>query len=303
MNSQPRLYGVVVPIVTPINSDETVDEEGLKNLVQYILEGGVHGIFVMGTTGEFPRFTIDEWRRAVAIVSETIAGKIPLYVGVSDTSTQKVIQRIEMAEDYDVSAVVITPPFYYPLSDQNEIILFYRKAAEACDIPVIVYNIPSLNPTHIHQDTWKELFKIPGIYGLKDSSGDIDDMRFLTSCARDFENISVFVGDESLYADGLLMGADGVVPSLGNVAPRLCVSLYDACIAKDMQEISELFAAVKDLGALNSIAPSSLGAVAWKKKALELMGICKSHMTQPFWWPEDEVLPLIREKLEKYNLI
>ncbi|MGQ9630536.1 MAG: dihydrodipicolinate synthase family protein [bacterium] len=294
--------GIVVPLLTPMNETGNVDVDGMRKLVRYVLAGGVHGLFVMGTTGEFPRLSVGERIKAVRTVIEEAKGKVPVYVGVSDTGTQKVLEHIRIAEELGADVLVATPPFYFPPT-QEEIELFYKQIASETDLSILIYDIPSTTGVHVDADTVEELSEVEGIVGIKDSSGDPESLNALLTRFRGREDFKVFVGEENLMGEGLLRGAQGAVPSTGNIAPSLFVRLYEAARAGREDEVWRHQDEISDLHEIDRCSNSRLSFVAGRKVALNLMGICKMWVSQPFSPLGEEAFENIRRILEKHNLL
>jgi len=164
-----KLKGVVVPLGTPLTSDERIDEKGMRKLTRYVLDGGVHGIFVLGTMGGFTFLEDKEKTRAIEIVIDEVKGKVPVIAGASDTSTARVIKNVRIAQKMKADAVAILPPYYGSLK-QKQIINFYSKIAEEVNIPLFIYNNPFSTRNPIEPETVFELSKSENIVGIKDSS-------------------------------------------------------------------------------------------------------------------------------------
>jgi 4-hydroxy-tetrahydrodipicolinate synthase len=289
------LRGVVPPIATPLTPEEKVDEAGMRHLVAHLLEAGVHGVFVAGSTGEFALLRDEERRRAVELVVAEVGGKVPVFVGVGDSSTARAVDRAKEAKQLGADALVALLPYYQPTPTPDEMVAHFEGVMEATDLPLLLYNIPQRVKNVIHLDAVARLMEDTRVVGIKDSGEDIYYFHRLTL----MENPSfrVFQGSEALAAASLLMGCHGIVPGIGNLVPRLCVALYDAAQAKDVPTVRSLH---QNLMEINRIwwleGTSGLGAL---KYALHLAGICQPHVAKPQAEPSTAARARIEGELRK----
>lgn len=225
--------GIIPAVVTPLTSDFKVDGSGLRKLVNHLIDGGVHGLFVVGTTGEFYALTPDEKKEIIAITIDEAGGRVPVYAGTGAISTAECIKLTQIAQDLKVDAVsILTPMFISP--DQNEIYRHYKTIAESTDLPVVLYNnLPKTGVT-ITPHTAAALADIPNIVGIKDSSGDFT---LTGEYIRLTENkdFSVLAGRDTLIHACLCYGGSGAIAACANVAPALCASIYDKYIEGDIK--------------------------------------------------------------------
>lgn len=226
------LAGIIPPVVTPLAADESLDLPRLKSHIDWLLARGVAGIFVLGTTGEFYALDESEKQRVVAAAVEHVAGRAPVYAGTGAETTGEVVRLTKMAEREHAAGVsVITPYFLKPT--QAELAEHFRRVAAAKGLPVVLYNNPatcagvSLDP-----DTVAALAEVPNIVGIKDSSGDLQNTIELVK--RTPPGFSVLVGRDTLILAGLMFGATGAIPATANVAPELCVGIYESFVRGDV---------------------------------------------------------------------
>lgn len=275
-----RLRGIVVPLASPLEEDERPDWEGLAKLVEHVVSGGVDAIFSLGTTGEFARFDRVTRAEIARATVQAAAGRVPVLVGASDAGTRLVLEHVADAADAGADAVVVSLPYYFPVRDGVEVLAFYKAVAESSPLPIVLYNIPATCGADIGLETFKRLLDLDGIAGFKDSSGNMEYLRALIAAAR--PGFPVFVGEERLCAEGLEAGAAGLVPSLANVFPRIFAELYASAVRGDFDRTRELQKEIVEMNAINLYSGSWLSAVAWRKTALALMGICGEAMTSPY---------------------
>lgn len=229
-----KIGGVVVPMVTPLRADGvTVHEAGVHQLVQRLVEDGVHGVFVAGTTGEVWALDDEQWSRLVRFTKEALRGRVPLYAGVSHPSTAGAVARARLAEQLGADALVSLAPYYIP-PGQADIVRHFQALANATALPIVVYQYPGIVKTSISLATYAELASIPGVVGVKDSQADVTEFHhMLLNLRENGQDFRLLLGTDVLGNVAVMMGAQGLVPSLGNVAARYIVGAYEAALAGD----------------------------------------------------------------------
>ena len=229
-----EIRGVIPPLVTPFDSRGELDERSLTRLIEHVLQAGVHGIFALGSTGEMAALTLDERLRVVDVVVRTCARRVPVLVGITETSTRRAVELGKRMASLGIDAVVVAPPYYHQNS-QAELVRHFREIAGSLGLPVVAYNVPSLVKTAIEPRTVELLAREGTIVGLKDSGGDMVAFRQCLLRTRELPGFRVLTGMELLVDAALQMGAHGCVPGLGNVAPREYVRLYEAALRGDWE--------------------------------------------------------------------
>ena len=291
MNNESDLAirGIVPPVATPMRANEDLDLPRLRWFLDHLIENGVHGVFVLGTNSEF--YALDEREKQEVIATAVAHGnhRVPVFAGTGAESTREAIRLTKMAEREGADGVsVITPYFISP--SQQEIFDHYRRVAESTSLPVILYNNPSTcGGLKIDVDTVARLAQMPNIRGIKDSSGDLQNTNeYLRVVPLHF---SVMQGRDTLIYPSLLFGARGAVPASANVAPALCVEIFEAFERGD--HATALAAQLR----LNPIRLSlNLGtAPGGVKAALDLLGMSLGPSRSP-------IAPLSPEKREKMRL-
>ncbi len=299
-----RLTGIVPPLVTPLTDPDTLDEAGFARLIAHVIAGGVHGLFILGSTGEAP--SLDAGLRRIVIDQgcAMAGGRAPVLVGVSDTSVRESIALAEHAAEAGASAVVLCPPYYFPL-DQEDLFRFFQLFAEAVSLPVFVYNIPKFARTTISPEVAQRLAEIPNIVGLKDSSGDLGYLRRVRELTADRADFSIFAGIEEIIVDAMQAGANGAVCGGANIFPELHVRLFEACREHRLAEaklLQELV--IRISSAIYSIGSETSSYLRGLKSTLSLLNICNDATAPPVrpFSPEqkaelhkrvDELLPSI----------
>jgi 4-hydroxy-tetrahydrodipicolinate synthase len=221
-----QIHGIIPPVATPMQADEDLDLPRLRWFLDQMLSRGVHGIFVLGTNGEFYALNEREKQQMVAETVAHIRKRVPVFAGTGAETTREAIRLTKMAEREGADAVtVITPYFIKP--SQAEIYDHYRRIAEITALPVVLYNNPATcGGVTIDVATLARLTEIPNIRAVKDSSGDLQNTNEYVRVAPD--SFAVLQGRDTLIFPSLLCGARGAVPASANLAPDLCVEIYEA---------------------------------------------------------------------------
>lgn len=228
------LRGVVPPVITPLTEDRTFDAASTERLYAHLVEVGVHGLFLFGTSGEGPSLTDMARLSALDVARRVLPDRLPLLVGCIEPSTTAVIEAAKRFADRGADAVVVCPPTYLPAT-QEEMKVHFRAIREAVDLPVIAYDIPVTVKTKIEPGTLLALAEEGTIVAVKDSSGDKTSFRRMLS--RKPVGLRCFTGSELLFDHVLAAGADGIVPGLSNVAAEPFVRLYEAFRAGDANAV------------------------------------------------------------------
>ncbi|MCM1945998.1 dihydrodipicolinate synthase family protein [Streptomyces hydrogenans] len=308
MNARtPRYTGVVPPVVTPLTADGEIDTASLERLVAFLLEGGVSGLFALGSSGETAYLTDAQKDLAVDTIVGATAGQVPVVVGTIEQTTNRAIERGRAALKSGADAVVATAPFYTRTHD-TEIDRHFRLVADAVDLPLLAYDVPVCVHSKLSTDLVLRLAADGVLAGVKDSSGDDVGLRYLCLGARELPDFSVLTGHEVVVDAMLLGGADGAVPGLGNVDPHGYVRLDRLAAAGDwaaakaeQDRIARLFeiVTVTEPGTASATA-AGLGAF---KTALQVRGIIDTNVVSPPMRPLDAAeTARIAEILERAGL-
>lgn len=276
MIERSRIRGIVPPLVTPLNSDrETVNTVATGQLVERCVAQGVHGIFVGGTTGEVWVLDDVQWQRLVAAAVEACHGRVPVFAGVSHAATAGAVARTRLAERLGADVVVSLPP-YYIVSSQADVVRHYQTIAAATSLPVVVYQYPGIAKVSITLATYQQLATIPSVLAIKDSQGDVTEFRRMINTLRGHGNdLQLLLGSDTLTDAVVLMGGQGTIPSLANVAGNCLVAAYEAAVAGAWQQSAAMQAQATALTDIYRVAGevSVPAVVAGLKCALGLLGI------------------------------
>ncbi|MFI6938489.1 dihydrodipicolinate synthase family protein [Streptomyces sp. NPDC050418] len=316
MPSSLPLCGVVPPVCTPLDAAGEVDTASLARLVDHLVDGGVHGLFALGSSSEVAFLT--DRQRAVALeaVVEAARGRVPVLAGAIDMTTPRVVEHARAARAMGADALVATAPFY-ARTHPVEIARHFRTVRERVDLPLFAYDLPVSVHSKLSTGLVRDLAEDGTLAGLKDSSGDEGSLRRLIvelggrhgRAEGPAPAFSILTGSELTVDAALLAGADGVVPGLGNVDPAGYVRLYDAVrggdldtAVKEQERLVELFALV-DAGPQDTMGRNS-SAIGAFKHALRLLGVFAHGTTAaPQVQLGDDAIALVRERLRAAGML
>ena len=279
--------GIVVPIVTPVDSEGRLNEKAYRGLVEYLYENGIHGVFPFGTTGEFYAYDQGFYDDLLALTKDAVAGRMQIYAGANHITTRgaaKIAKAVERIGGIDALSV-LTPMFVS--QTQQEVYEYYREIAEATSLPIIIYNNKPKTNVTVEPATVAKLAQIPNIVAVKDSTGDMTNAEEYLRLTRGME-FSVMMGRDTLILAGLVYGATGAIASCANVAPRIAADIYEKYVQGDMQGSLE---AQFKLSALR-VATNMGSFPVTLKEALKMIGHDCGDCVKP-------ILPLSGEQREK----
>lgn len=295
MDFKPR--GIIPPIVTPFTGEGKLNEPVLRRLVDFLIDNGVHGLFPMGTTGEFYAVDDDVYHRVLEVTVEAAAGRVPVYAGCNHITTQGCVRLAKIAEKVGVAALsVLSPMFLSPR--QEELYGFFKTISEATPLPIIMYNNKPKTNSTIAPETVARLSELKNIVGVKDSTGDFTNTEEYLRLTRHNPDFSVLLGRDTLIYAGLCYGAKGAIASCANVAPRLAADIYDKFMQGDFEGARE---------AQFALAPLRIAAGMGTfpeviKEGLAMQGIPVGKCVEPI----QELLPNekahLRDVLEKMGI-
>ena len=233
-----RFEGIIPPMLTPFKENGDLDLQKLRDFVDYLIEGGVHGLFPSASSGEFSTMTIEERKKVIETVIDQNDGRLRVVPGTGSSSLKEVIDLGGFVEDKGGDGVIIVTP-YYLKPDQEGLIDFYGEVAESIDLPIILYELPSATGIKFEADTVAELAKkYDNIVGMKDSSGDFElVMSILDKTPSDFDLLQ---GIDSLLLPSLMMGCSGGVPGSSNIRPEFAVMVYELYQENKLKEARQV---------------------------------------------------------------
>ncbi len=227
-------HGVVVPMVTPCTIRGELDEDAVRRVIDYLMAGGVHGVFVLGTTGEGDSVPLAIRKQLIAVTVDAVRGRAQVYAGISDNALGHSLDVAEVSAELGVDAVVAHLPSYFPLT-ASEQEAYFRELADRVALPLIIYNIPSTVHMSIPIEVVVALSEHPQIAAIKDSENNQTRLATLLGTLGAIDNFAILAGSAALSDWALALGADGIVPSSGNLVPGLCCDLYDKSLGGDVE--------------------------------------------------------------------
>jgi 4-hydroxy-tetrahydrodipicolinate synthase len=291
--------GIIVPLITPLKENGALDYEGLERLIDYVIEGGVDGVFILGTAGEGPCMGGQDQEALIRQSARYVRNRVRLLVGATNTAPAETVRITQAAADVGAYAVVIAPPPYFQFS-QDELISYARFVAGASALPVLLYNIPKMTKTNYEPETIRSLMDNRKIIGMKDSSGNIDSFRETVRLTRERPDWSMLIGYEHLLAEAMNAGGNGGVLAGANVFPGTLAGYYKAVKEGNKNEeerIGRLLSERREIYSLGTGVTSSIQAI---KCVLEIKGICGSRMSVPFGALSDSSRNKVRELMKRY---
>ena len=299
-----RLQGIFVPMLTPLNDDESLDEASLRRLVDFLIEAGVHGIWSMGTTGEFAGLPEQERAKGVRATVEQTRGRVPVIANIGDSSTTLALRHAKHATEVGADALALTPPHYYPHS-MDEMLTHFRAMKDAHpDLPLLIYNIPQTVKVKMSLQTTLQLAREGTVQGIKDSQNDLRWFRMLTVAIREGgleDQFRMFLGTRILCDAAQIIGAHGAIPATSNVAPAPAAEAWEAAVSGDYAlsaKAQEVVMGYEDLSELAQGGSPDAASYSSMKNILKEWGIIAStRLTRPLHeFADDEVMAL-RQRL------
>lgn len=291
-----KIKGIITAMVTPL-SEDGINEAATRKLVNKLINDGVHGLFVLGTNGEFYALSEAEKLALVEIVVDEATGRVPVFAGSGGISTEEVIKVTNQFAELGVDAVSVITPYLIKLSDE-ELIQHYQTIALNTNLPMILYNIPANTQLSINESVFKELIQLPQIIGIKDSSGNLENIQMYLEM-NDREDFSILIGSDSLILPALQMGVDGAVAATSNVLTKTDLGIYQAFLENKMERAQVLQESINDFRGILKLAtvPSVL------KHSLELIGFPVGAPKNPVRKVSSKFDAEICETLSKYKEI
>ena len=289
------LKGSMPALITPFKNG-AVDLDGLKALVEWHIAEGSHGLVPVGTTGESPTLSHEEHEAVVSAVVEAAAGRIPIVAGAGSNNTAESLRFMHHAKDVGASAALVVTP-YYNKPTQEGLIAHFKTLHDACDLPIVIYNIPGRSVVDMSPATMGELAKLPRIIGVKDATGDLARVcQQRIRCGPDFLQIS---GEDATAHGFNAQGGIGCISVTANVAPALCAQLQEACLAGDYSAALTLQDRLMPLHQAIFTEPGLVGA----KYGLSLLGRCEDSVRLPLTPLSEATKALIKQAMEHAELL
>ena len=294
------ILGSIVAIVTPMHEDGNIDYGALRNLLDWHVDQGTHGIVIVGTSVESPTVNVEEHCELIKVTVDHINKRIPVIAGTGGNSTAEAIELTEFAKKVGADASLQVVP-YYNKPTQEGIYSHFKKIAETIDLPVILYNVPGRTVADMSNATILRLAQVPGIAGLKDATGNLERASALIAGLKEQNNsqFAVFSGDDLTAIFLMLMGGHGNISVTANVAPKLMSSLCEAAVTGDLVLAREIQFKLLQLHQMMFIEPNPI-PVKW---ALNEMGVIDKGIRLPLTPLSENLRQPLREVLRKTGLI
>lgn len=290
-----ELKGIIPAMLTPLTMEQKVNESVTRQLTNHLLDSGVHGLFILGTNGEFQSLNTEEKLQFAKIVIEEAKGRVPVIVGTGGISTEETIDLSQKMEQLGADALSLITPFFISPS-QEEMAVHFEKVAESNSLPILLYNIPARTGVNLEPETVARLAKVPNIVGIKDSSGNFANIENYINATKD-EDFSVFAGTDSLILQTLQAGGKGAVAATANMVPDVVVAIYNNWLEGNIEaaeENQEKLQPLRDTFKYGTL-PSVL------KKAVELYSVPVGPPKMPVSEISGDALVKVAEMVELYK--
>jgi 2-dehydro-3-deoxy-D-pentonate aldolase len=280
------LRGLITPLATPLalsdQAEPSLDAPALERLIEHVLGGGVHGIFLLGSTGEFSSLGREMRQEVIRRTCTLVNHRVPVLVNIADTAISETLRLAETAVEAGADAVVLAAPYYFEHS-QDDLLRYLEQVTARLPLPLFLYNIPHLTKTSFDPETVRRAADMPGVVGIKDSTGDLKYLEKTIAALHDRPEFSVLIGPEEMLLECMKRGAMGGVCGGSNLNPKLFVDLYNAISIGDTSRAETLQQQVDHLGrALYRVGFHGSSYLRGIKAALSLAGLCRAEPAPPF---------------------
>lgn len=292
--------GIITPIVTPFNDDETqtINYQATDQLIDYLIKNGVNGIFPLGSNGEFNVLTIKERNEFASHVISYVNHRVPVYVGTGACSSNEAVYLSRKAEELGADALSVITPYFFKLRDED-IYNYYKQIAESVKIPIILYNIPGNTQNNINPKVLDQLARIPNVAGIKDSSGNTESIDEYLKVVQKHENLHFLIGSDSKISYAFERGATGAIAGTSNLLVKNVVALNNALRSGDTETAKKMQESLNPLRKIMHEAP----VPSVLKRAVTLAGIANvGNARKPEIAPNETLNQEIKELIVEYNL-
>ncbi|GAB1476203.1 4-hydroxy-tetrahydrodipicolinate synthase [Bacillota bacterium] len=293
MKTAPK--GIYVPLVTPFNDDETIDFPSYKNIIDHVIEGGVHGILVGGTTGEYHVMSVEERRSLIKAGCEYAAGRVPVLAGVGCPTAKETIELANYAGECGAKFGMVLPPYYHHTSDRG-IIDFFKEVAANSKIGIMIYNYPGATNVEMPPEMIYELSLEENIVSVKESA-DFGHLCRVVALTKDVENFTVFTGEEHYILSTFTVGGQGAFGILINLLPKEIVKMYELMMNNDVVAARELNRKLTGFYDLMEVDGNPYPGPV--KAGLDMIGIKGGRVRKPLTQPTDELKAKMKAELIK----
>jgi len=301
MRKRLKYHGAVVPLVTPFTADGNLDEPALHRLIDSQIAGGVEGIFVLGTTGEGVHVPKAARRQMVAQTVKRVDGRAVVFAGLGDIRSADLTEANEFLRS-GADAVVAHPPISENVVPED-LVVWYKKLLDGIEGPLVLYNMPMTTKVSIPLDAVEKLLGHPRLAGIKDSENNPQRLEELLQRYGGKQDFSVFIGVGALMEKGLRLGADGIVPSVGNLIPDVCHKLCAAAKKADWAEAEVFSSRMNTIAALYQKGRTLNESLSVLKAAMSCRGLCSPHVLLPLHPLSEAQMEKLRNEMELLHLL
>jgi 4-hydroxy-tetrahydrodipicolinate synthase len=287
--------GVYSALITPFRGGQ-IDEEALARLIDYQIEGGVHGIVPCGTTGESATLTTEEHRRIIALCVKRVAGRVHVMAGTGSNATQETLELTRFAKSAGADGVLVITP-YYNKPTQEGLYRHFQTVAEAVDIPLVLYNVPGRTAVDLKPETVARLAGLPTVVAIKDATSDME--RAATLHRLFGKQLTLLSGDDITFLPFLSVGGDGVISVTANVAPRHVVRIWERWQTGDVTGARNAHEALLELSQHMFCETNPIPV----KAAASLMGLCFDELRLPLTPLSESCRSPLKERLARLGLL
>lgn len=286
--------GIITPIVTPMNEDESINEVEFRKLIDRLIDSGIYGLFALGTNGEVYAMFEEEKLEVLRIIVDQVNHRVPVYAGTGCVGTKETIKLSQKAAEIGVDALSVVSPYYVAVS-QDDIYRYYSSIAQSTDLPIILYNMPARTGNNIDFKTVAKLCKFDNIVGIKDSSGNFDNtLKYIENTDK---RLSVLSGNDSLILWTLLAGGQGAIAGWSNVYPKLLLDIYHLWEHGKLKEANEKQISIRPLRNIMQLGnPNSV-----VKRAMNLLGYNVGPAREPASGESEEIDTALKEVFKLYK--
>lgn len=289
-----KYHGVVVPMVTPVTKDGDIDTKAVERVINNFAEHGVSAL-LMGTTGEGHSVSTEQGVKMIEAAANAAAGRITVYTGLAGNCVSEQLEAAKKFVTAGADVIAATLPCYYALTPE-QMTEYYTNLADALTVPLMLYNITITTHMSIPLDVIEKLSRHPNIVGLKDSENNIERMEDALRLFADRNDFAYFCGCAANSAKALALGADGIVPSVGNYLPQMYADLFNAGINGDTTTAEDLQQKTIEIGKINTEGLTLGQSLAGLKVIMKMAGLCETYMLPPLTELDENTVKRIQEQ-------
>lgn len=292
-----KYHGVVVPMVTPVTKEGDIDVKAVERIIDNFAKYNVSAL-LMGTTGEGNSVAVEQGVKMIEAAAKAAAGRITIYAGLAGNCVSEQIEAAKKFVAAGSDVIAATLPCYYALTPE-QMMKYYTDLADALTIPLMLYNITITTHMSIPVDVIEKLSHHPNIVGLKDSEDNQERMEEILRLVADRDDFAYFCGCAANSAKALSLGADGIVPSVGNYLPKMYADLFDAGVKGDTATAEDLQQKTIEIGKINTAGLTLGQSLAGLKVIMKMVGLCDTFMLPPLTELDDDTVKRIQEQAKE----